>query len=462
MNSIQTLKQKSFYFLLFCCIPALLCLFSEKNIPLFYLVFLAGLPCFFIASYYAGLIPTSVFAFFIGAPILVYRVPIAYNLEAMVIYTMLLLPIMIIRPPTLQDIKPLLIPLSGYGLMVAGFAISFVYSSGQYGDQWFFPFSFDVRFLVGMLYSYFVFMVLSKRKFSPGILVNGIIAGCIVFIVIAAISFVKESGFAGFLNFYRFGSTTINANAISSLLELALPFPVLWALEKTSPLKRCLYISLSLIFLLFIILTQSRGGFIMITILGCYLIYKEIIYKKRWTAGIIMAVLSSALFPLLANGVLMRLTTHRSLEVMSDVIRLYLYKTAITTIKANHYIFGIGMNGFSKLKYNYGLPHIFGNTQNFSSHNQFLEIWVSWGGLGILGWLIVIISSMAGLLKAQKTQYDPIRLGCFFSLLFYFVHGMFDCQIASFFTSLFHFSLLGLAFYFISSAGPTTNKIKVL
>jgi len=105
------------------------------------------------------------------------------------------------------------------------------------------------------------------------------------------------------------------------------------------------------------------------------------------------------------------------------------------------------MNNFSIMKFSYGFPQWFDTKKILSSHNFFVEIWMGWGLLGLLGWLSLNASIVLSVLRKHKDSRAANAAA--FAIIAFSVHGLMDSYCANYSIMFVYFSLMGIAFFFM-------------
>lgn len=201
----------------------------------------------------------------------------------------------------------------------------------------------------------------------------------------------------------RVGSTVEDPNFICFSIVPMLPV----LMYKTKTTKKMRYIILQIVYVVLILLTQSRIG--LLTMLLGYLLgfineIKEVLkkYKALFVAMIFVLVIFSAV-------IFVSLISNLSLNMSDDSYsgRLYVYLSSFQVIKA-HFLCGIGMEKFASaiepiLLYTYN----FYNEIGFQNPmNTWLQILVDGGIIGLLLFLSVVIRNIKLLRRAVDNEYS--------------------------------------------------------
>ncbi len=315
---------------------------------------------------------------------------------------------------------------------------------------------YDFFFFAEILTYYSVYLLMKVKILTLHKTFRALIASGILFACYIVFAYWRRHEL-GNIFFERLGnSIDINPNLISSYLELILPLSVFTGIFEKNILYKIAWIASACLLTFIILLCNSRGSLLGLSLLVGYLILS--IKRTRFRMIIIgLSLLGIFIFgPIYYN----RLTHPSFLDLLSNAGRLKLLKTAVIVIKENHYVFGIGMNNFSLMKFHYGFPSSFDFSRSMSSHNQYMEIWLGWGFPALLGWIIYFCGTGILLIrKSISSSLFPFKMACFFSLVFFITHGLVDSIIASPELMLYPFVILGCCQYLIALEPETNNEL---
>jgi len=282
--------------------------------------------------------------------------------------------------------------------------------------------------------------VLTPDKLIQYIALSGVVIVCAVlakYVVLGvspAMIFSKRLGMA----------VEINPNVIASYLDLTLPCAFFTAFfEKRSLAKKVFFYLLSLATVCAILLAATRGSLPGIAILTAYAIWRK--RSKRLLLGVLIFAAAAALT--IGAPIMKRIANPTTLDILSNMGRVEMLRSAVKILEANNYFFGIGMNNFSLMKFSYGFPQWLDTKRLMSSHNFFVEIWLGWGLLGLLGWLSLNASIVLSILRKHKD--DGAANAVAFAVVAFSAHGLFDSVCANFSIMFTYFSLMGCAFFFM-------------
>jgi O-antigen ligase len=330
-------------------------------------------------------------------------------------------------------------------LLLSGWVVSLTYISINNNGEFKYFFMYDIFFLLGLVSAYEMFIAfrlkfLEPDKLIPCIALSGFVIVCVVFAkyFVLGISlstiFIKRLGMA----------VDINPNVITAYLDLALPCALFTAFfEKRSLRKKILFYSLSAFIVCAILLAATRGSLPGIAILAAYVIWRK--RSKRLLLFVLICSVSVAFT--IGAPIVERMVKPNTADILSNMGRVELLRAALKVLKDNHYFFGIGMNNFSQMKFSYGFPQWFDTKRVMSSHNFFVEIWMGWGLLGLLGWLSLNASIVLSILRKHKDNCAANAAA--FAIIAFSVHGLMDSFCANYSIMLAYFSLMGIAFFYM-------------
>ncbi len=233
----------------------------------------------------------------------------------------------------------------------------------------------------------------------------------------------------------RVYSTLGNPNLLAGYLIGILPISIAMQFEKKiSLLNRLLNFLSSIIILLCLIFTGSRGAYLgLFAGLGFSLIVcvnylgNKLKKKKRVVAfcGLfaLLIIISSAvlfLFPVVAE----RISTIFTLrENTSNSYRVNVWLSCLQMLKDN-WLIGIGP-GNSTFRLAYGLYMISG-FDALAAYNIFLEIAIELGIVGFLIFSLIVLISFLKLHALFWNEKNIFALGIFISIVSLLTHGVFD------------------------------------
>lgn len=192
------------------------------------------------------------------------------------------------------------------------------------------------------------------------------------------------------------GTMFANPNDLASIINLMLPFAVIFALTQRG-WRRVFYSGCALLASVGVFVTFSRSGFIGLVITCLALLWK-LFWKHRVKALIVAVVVSAVLVLALPGGYRARLSTIFSPETdksnSAQERQLLMKRGAELAVKRA--FFGIGMGNF----------HIYSISER-AAHNSYLEISTELSVFGLLAYLILIFAPFRSLLRiARETRSD--------------------------------------------------------
>jgi probable O-glycosylation ligase (exosortase A-associated) len=191
-----------------------------------------------------------------------------------------------------------------------------------------------------------------------------------------------------------------NPNDLAMAIDLLLPLAIVLALSKRG-LARWLYWGCALIFVLAVILSFSRGGFLGLVAMGMVLLWK--VGRSNRLVAVMLVMMTLAIFAsAVPNGYTDRIFTifnSQTDETGSSQQRKALLERAVALAK-NHIVFGVGMG-------NYGIYSL----NNMRAHNSYLEIWVELGMAGLVAYLVLIFAPLRSLKRVERETVGLSRAG---------------------------------------------------
>jgi len=340
-------------------------------------------------------------------------------------------------------------------LLLLGWIISLVYATiTNYGELKYHTVRFDIYFLLGFVVAYEIYFLLKLKLLDTEKLIFYIgVSGIVVVCYLLAKYFVKGDVSSVFSE--RFGSSIDqNPNITAAYLDLALPCAFFAAFfEKRNVVKKILLYAFSLIYVCVILMAATRGSLFGIVAICLWFIWRK--RSKRILFGVIAcAIIGYFTF---GNKIAERLFNPNVADVISNMGRVEMLRSAFKMLKENYFFFGIGMNNYSLAKFEYGIPQWFDATRGMSSHNFFVEIWLGWGMLGLLGWVIFNIVTVTGLFRGNKDCGTAYAVA--FAVMAFSMHGFVDSVLASYPIMFVYFSLIGVAL-FAASEGTAIRGSK--
>lgn len=323
-----------------------------------------------------------------------------------------------------KDKVPLAIKIAT-GLMLIGMVLTFLYNVLTGSGDFITNFFDNLQLLSYLNFIFIVLYFYSKNLMKIDNVLKAIIISGAIFISYVFYLYVSQSFLTNLL-YSRFGmSVNVNPNIISIYLDLIFPIALFVALNTQKTVEKTILLVLSAIIGICIILTSSRGSLPGLLIIAVFFLIK----KRAWIFSMILISSASVVGIIFGDKLLQRIFHPKMDDLMSDLGRLQLLKSAWSLLSENYFLFGIGFNSFRNLKFEYGFPTWFDRQHNMSSHNLFLEIWLGWGLFGLLGWLFLLGSIV--FLQFKIKNRDNFLWGLFFSLIAFSIHNAFDSMVAN-------------------------------
>ena len=207
---------------------------------------------------------------------------------------------------------------------------------------------------------------------------------------------------------WQFASKTYDPNDLALVLVMTMPLCLfLWS--TAGKMGKGLIISMMLINLYGIVLTQSRGGFLALLVVGGLIMKRSMMSRSQKTAIVVLAVV---VFGALAGKAYWdRIETIWNPQTEYDRTaggRTDIWKTGVMLFVTHPW--GVGLNGFN---YAEGLSH--GGKGKWSSpHNMFIQVAVELGLAGLIVFILLLKHSILQLRGIQRTvdvRAGPRKLG---------------------------------------------------
>jgi O-antigen ligase len=181
-----------------------------------------------------------------------------------------------------------------------------------------------------------------------------------------------------------------NPNDLALSLNVLLPLAVAFALCAKG-WQRIFYFICTALLTVGVVVTFSRGGFLGLVAAGLVLLWK--LGRRNRGLAVLAFILATGFFlAIMPAGYSNRLTTIFSMEedlTGSSQARRELLNRAVE-VASNHLLIGVGMGNF----------HIYSIREQVA-HNSYLEIAAELGLLGLLAYLILILSPLRSLRRLE-------------------------------------------------------------
>ncbi len=346
-------------------------------------------------------------------------------------FSVLFLFIPLVMAQYVQKARPKYMPgTGGIVLMVSGFIISFIYQTIVHRGNYEYSLVNDICLLLALFaffitYALLALKLISLRQILMALSVSAL--PLLVYVLFAS----NAQGELSKLFTMRFGANShrLSPNYIAQVLDFCFPFALFLAIGEKKIYGKIFFAFLSIIYCFCMFLTSSRGSIPGLIAIPLFFIFKS----RSITIWVLVLVLTIGVFGTLGGRIADRILKPDRADNFSNMGRIEMLKVAHAILKENHYTFGIGMNNFRMEKYHYGFPLSFDKAGIMSSHNTFLEIWLGWGLLGLIGWISLLTGSLSHVLRTRlPVEMRYMKYALTFALLAFIVHSLFDASIALF------------------------------
>jgi O-antigen ligase len=339
-------------------------------------------------------------------------------------------------------------------LLLAGWLVSLIYVAVFINSRHTYTQIYDVYLLLGFGVAYMIFVMLRLKYLDVERLLYYIAHSGLLFVGLVAALYVFK-GYTGKIFNERFGtSVNINSNTMTMYIEMTLACSFLLAVsEWRSVMKKMLLYASAAVQAAAILMAGSRSGFITIAAIMAFYIWPRRSIKLYLisAAGVAVAYFT------VGQRMMARIFNPTYIELISDYGRVELLRAAVNILRENMYMFGIGMNNFAAVKFDYGFPAWFDPSTNkgFSSHNLYLELWLGWGILGLAGWLLFNAGVIWALFRCRSEKHRGAAYAVAVALTVFLLHGTGDSSIANYSMMFTYFSLVGAALFMVTRKQDT-------
>ncbi len=214
---------------------------------------------------------------------------------------------------------------------------------------------------------------------------------------------------------------------LSFFLGMTLPFSIVLLTIKKRPQKYYIFYGLiSLVNLICLILTFSRGGYIGLLTAGLWLLIiscRKIKKKQRSLLFGVLIFLAVLVFSI--GPVRTRLLSSFDLSEGSVAGRIEIWQQAFSVWQGNFFL-GVGIGNYS-----YYLNPLFDYRLPVYAHNTYLDIAVEMGVFALLVWILIFIYTIYKLSTNQNSKSKIQNIALSTSLIYFLAHSFFDTPIYS-------------------------------
>lgn len=233
----------------------------------------------------------------------------------------------------------------------------------------------------------------------------------------------------GFVEQYSFGARARiaaifgNPNSYAGYL-IILIFPIIMlCLETKKKAARIVYFVLAILLFINLILTFSRNSW---AAFGIGLLLLVVYYNWKLIIAFVLIGISSLFIPVVGN----RLKDF--VDINQNVSRFHHWQTALYMFK-DHPLFGVGNGNYVSYYDSYieKYPYLdFAHQRRFPSHNSYLKVTSELGTIGIIPFIMLLVTSISRLKKSIKFIDDvdtrAFMSGFFISSIVFMFMNFFD------------------------------------
>jgi len=248
----------------------------------------------------------------------------------------------------------------------------------------------------------------------------------------------RDADLFGDLN--RVYSTFANPNVFGAYLLMAIPICLVMIHVSETVLQKLYFASISLLLILNLGLTYSRGCYLaLIAGFIVYILFMERRLITLLTAGIV------ALPFVVPVTMLERFLSIANLEDSSTAYRIFIWRATIRMLN-DFWISGLGQ-GIEA--YNVIYPYyMFSNVSAPHSHNLFLQVFIELGIFGLIVFLLMLLAffrAILGLFYKSNDKKTKSLLAAFFAATIAFlIQGIFDHVFYNYRVMLTFFIFMGI------------------
>lgn len=219
-----------------------------------------------------------------------------------------------------------------------------------------------------------------------------------------------------------FGKPTLNLFAF--FVGPSVAFCMAWSLDEADAKRRLALIIMAVVLAAVLVYTRSRGAWV-----GFAAAYFYVLARRK---SLKLVVLTAAFIALLLATDALRTSLQLRAEQTSAADpaiagRLLLWRSALLVLK-DHWLFGVGANGFTALKFSYSFPAFVDPTGWYNAHSFYLEVATSLGVLGAAGFVLLVSTQFTRLdrISRRRSPLDGTgpALGLAAASIHFLVHGL--------------------------------------
>jgi O-antigen ligase len=333
---------------------------------------------------------------------------------------------------------------TAFFIMAIGLLLSIIYQTATHVGDYPYGLYGDSQFLRAFAVFFSIYMLLALRILSLWkviVVLSFSVLPEIIFILILY----ATNNLLGHIFLERLGSSlNLPANQIAIWLDMAFPLALFIALYDKRPKIKKTFSVLATIYGAILLMTASRGSLVGLPIVPFFIAAKT----KSILVKIIVVVVFLTGFGLFGRGMIERTLFPNRADYISNLGRKELIIAGKNVLKANHYFFGIGMDNYKSEKYNFDFMKSFDTKSAMSTHNVYLEMWIGWGLIGLLGWLAFIGQ---GIVRVARARLHPdmsyLKPAILLAISLTLIHALFDSPVATLPYLIFFFSIMACAFF---------------
>ena len=223
-------------------------------------------------------------------------------------------------------------------------------------------------------------------------------------------------------------STFVHPPAFAGFLALALPVAVAWAARGRTLADKLAGRAGIFLGLLLLAMTFSKGGWLAagaaLLLLLAWMNRARIARRKLAFACGVALVALALIAPPTRHGlarVLPEKVSPSAFRASMDVRADY-WRAARDMIAESPFL-GRGPGAFQRLYPKYRLP---GAGATRQAHNNYVQLWVEMGPVGLVGFTWLWLASIASALRRDVRGTDALELGCAFAVTAFLLHSIVD------------------------------------